>query len=467
MRGITVALLALLWAARLPAQGVSVFAHGGCALARAGTGTADPCRGGSSVFYNPAALAVQPGAASVGLLTVFTHSQFAYDSSGARVDSDHPTGWVPSAWFAARAGRLGFGLGFWAPYGLSTAWPRSFEGRFVGYDNSLVGLYIQPTLAVELVPDRFAVGAGLTFVQGSVRIRRRVDLATTNVPGTTLPFSALGIPKGTDFVDADLDVDDFAVTFNAGVHVKASDRWWLGVRYLHAAHLDLSGSSRFTQIPTGVLLPPGNPLGLPAGTPLDAVLATQFAPGGVLSDQRLQTEITLPNQLVAGVRFQAASNIRLLLDYQWTRWSHFAEAQLDFTRAPTDTLFLDFRNTSTIRLGADYDVNERWIVRAGGLYNDAASPVSAVTPLLAEGQRVTVAAGIGYRVSDRFSADAGLEAVFQEDRPGSVRPRVSRSQSSDSLAVGVYSGSAFVLGLTMSYRLPDLKAWLQGTTTNR
>ncbi|MGH8434343.1 MAG: OmpP1/FadL family transporter [Pseudomonas sp.] len=468
MRWTITAIAALLSAASVQAQGVSVFAHSGCSLARGGTGVADPCHDGSAVYYNPASLALQPGAASLGALALFTSNEFRFPG-GRSVDGEQPVEWAPHLWFAARGGpRVGLGLGIWAPYGLSTKWPLDFEGRFVGYDNTLRGIYIQPTAAYDVIPGRLAIGAGIDFVRGSVEIHRRVDLAATNIPGTNTPFSALGVLRGTDFIDATVDVDDWTTTFNAGVQVRASERWSIGVRYLHTANLDLEGDAEFNQLPTGILLPPGNPLGLPAGTPLDAVLATQFLPNAALSEQRLETAITLPNQLVAGVRYQVTQKVGLLLDYQWTGWSQFDEARLNFARAPTDTLFLDFDNTSTVRFGTDITASDRWDVRTGIVWNEAASPDLSVTPLLAEGERLTLSAGAGYRIGRRFSANAGLELVFQEERPGIVRPRTTRALGADDLIAGDYKGSAVVLALTMSYRLPDMR-WLWSTeaTTDR
>ncbi len=454
----------LLVSSSVQAQGLAVYSHSGCTLSRNGAGVADPCKDGSAVFYNPAAIAMQPGAASLGLLALFTGSEFTFNETRAAFDSDQGTQLAPHAWLSARLGkRLAAGIGVLAPYGLVTQWPLSFEGRFIGYDNSLRGIYIQPTLAGELIPGRLALGAGIDIVRSTVEIRRRVDLATTLIPGTSTPFSAIGVPRGTDFADAHLDVDDWSTTFHIGLQYLATDHWAFGARYLHTAKLDLNGTAGFTQVATGILLPAGNPLGLPAGTPLDLVLAPQFAGTGTLSNQLLSTQLTLPNQFVAGARYIATDDLNIFLDYQWTGWSHFDQAALNFQRAPGDTLLLDFRNTSTVRLGADWTASRQFAVRGGLVYSDAASPNVTVTPLLIEGQRITATGGLGYQINERFAADAGIELVFQEDRPGSVRPRESRSQPARELLVGQFRGSAVVLGLTMSYRLSADR----GTAANR
>jgi long-chain fatty acid transport protein len=454
VRWILSTLVAVLPAGALHAQGLSIHSHGGCVVARNSTGVAEPCTDGSAVFYNPAAIASQRSVASAGVAGLYSTSTFTFDGSGESFDSEQGTKLAPHAWLLAQlTPRMGAGIGLWAPYGLSTAWPLAFEGRFDGYDNMLQGIYVQPTFAGELIPGRLALGGGVVVVRGSVQVRRRIDLAKTAIPGTASRFSDIGVPDGTDFGDARLAADAWSATLHVGLQLRASDRWWLGLRYLHAAHLDLSGTARFTQILTGLRLPPENPFGLPAGTPLDALLAPQFDPNGPLGDQRLTTELTLPNQLVVGVRFRASPATRLFVDYQRTGWSDFDRAVLEFESAPADTLFLDYDDASTVRFALEFAPRDALALRAGFLHNGAAAPAVTVNPLLPEARRTSVAGGLGYRLAERFSADLGIELLLQEERRGRVRPRTSRSQTAADLNVGRYTAHGVFGTLTLSYFL--------------
>ncbi len=436
------------------AQGLSIHSHSACALGRNSAGVADPCSDGSTIFYNPAAIATHPGVISAGVLAIKTDGEFRFDGSDEVFESTQSIEPVPHAWLTSHVHRnVALGVGVWAPYGLTTEWPLAFEGRFTGYRNTLRAIYIQPTAAVRLMRGRLALGGGLDIVNGMVEINRRVDLARTNIPGTNVPFSAIGVADGTDFADTNLKVDDWAFTFNVGAQYQASDRFALGLRYLHSARLGLSGDAKFEQVATGFLLPAGNPLGLPAGTPLDAVLATQFDDGAALSDQALETEIELPSQIVAGVRFTASPYIKLLLEYQWTNWEKFDQAALDLETAPDDTLFLDFEDASTVRFAAEYAGRSNWSARASASYNTAATPAFGVTPLLPEADRVSFAGGLGYQFSRRFRADGGFEVVLQDSRRGSVRPRESRDVTPAEVNVGRYQAGALFGGITLSYTL--------------
>ena len=293
----------------------------------------------------------------------------------------------------------------------------------------------------------------MAAVRGSAEVRRRIDLARTAIPGSGAQFGDIGVADGTDFADARLSVDDWSATFHVGLQLRASERWSFGLRYLHTAHLALTGSAVFDQVLTGLRLPAANPFGLPPGTPIDPLLAPQFESNGVLDDQRLTTELTLPNQLVGGARFMASPTTRLFVDYQWTGWSHFDRAVLQFETAPADTVFFDYDDASTLRFAVEYDPSDAVAVRGGILHNTAAAPDASVDPLLPEATRTSFACGFGYRFAERFGADLGIEVLVQEERRGRVRPRTSRAQSASDLNVGRYSAHGVFSSLTLSYLL--------------
>jgi long-chain fatty acid transport protein len=390
----------------------------------------------------------------VGFAALYSSSTFISDDTRESFESAQGTKLAPHVWLAAPlTPRIGAGIGLWAPYGLSTAWLLEFEGRFDGYDNTQRGIYLQPTIAGELIPERLALGVGVAAVGGLVEVRRRIDLARTVIPGTGFRFGDIGVADGTDFADARLEADDWSVTFHVGLQFRRSDRWSFGVRYLHTAHLDLTGTADFTQIATGFQLPADNPFELPPGTPIDLLLAPQFESNGALVDQRLTTELTLPNQLVAGVRFLATPTTRLFFDYQWTGWRHFDRSVLHFQNAPADTLFLDYRNASTLRLAVELAPRDEVALRGGVLHNTAAAPAVTVNPLLPEAKRTSFAGGLGYRFAERLSADFGFEVLLQEDRRGRVRPRTSRAQTAADLNEGRYSAHGVFGAVTLSYSL--------------
>lgn len=411
----------------LAAQGSSVYTQSACMSGRNGAGVASPCADGSAIFYNPAALAQQSSVFGVGATWVTTENEFIYDDIGGQpsrpesVRRGPATIPVPHGYVQHRfSERLAAGVGAWAPYGLGIEWPDAFEGRYIGYDNALRGLYIQPTVAYQLIPGRLSIGVGADVVLGSIEINQRIDAPQ------------LGL-RGQDIADARLQGDGTGFTGHIGVLARLHERVSLGARYLHSAAIDVTGDATFTQV---------------TGTPLDAQIVAQFQPGQQLGpDQAVETQITLPPQFVVGLSIAALPQLSLLADYQWTGWSSFDQFDITF-RQPGDggtsaqVLALDYSDAHTYRFGADYGVGERLNLRTGFVYNTAATPMAS--PLLPEGERNILAIGAGYEVIPGLVADVMYQNIRQQDRRGRVRPGEPDA--------GIYTSTANLFGITLSYR---------------
>lgn len=457
------AILPLLAALLLPlptlAQGFAIYEHGTCVMGRAGAAVAHGCGDGSEIFFNPAQLTDGEGwTVTAGITGIFADGTFTADRTGESTELTTDPAWVPHVFVRRPLGdRWGVGLGVYAPYGLANEWPTSFDGAFVGYRAELQSIYVQPTLAFDL-SERISLGVGVAAVTGSVELARRLDLSAQPVPaaaglpaGTT--FGQLGVPFHTAFADVDLRGDaDTGVGVNIGLEVALSDGVSLGVRYLTAVEIEYDGTADFTQVSTGLVLPPENPFGLPGGTPLDVLLAASgiFAEGGPLSDQGVVTRIEMPAQLVAGLAARLTRGFRITADYQWTGWSAFDRVPLEFETAPPDELVEEFEDTHAVRVGGEYALADAWTVRAGYLHHTAASPDQTVTPLLPEGVRNEVTTGVGWSDGDLLTVDAAYHYIGQNDRRGRVRNPPPGQEPTVDLNSGLYSFSGHLFGVTLS-----------------
>jgi len=420
----------------LHAQGSGVDQQSACMTGRVGAGVAMPCEDGSAVYFSPAGLAMQGSALSVGVTLVNTSNTFRYDPGYNLADPTirrkAETVPVPQAFVNYRASdRLAVGLGVFAPYGLGLKWDvcsiaeantaactaeNNFEGRFTGYDNAFRGIYIQPTVAYQLVPGRVALGVGLDYVRGNIEVHQRAD-----VPGSGL--------RGLDVADATLKGEGTGFTYHLSGIARLSERASLGVRYLHSTEVEMEGDATFVPVPTG-------------NAGIDALIAAQIA-SGALGNQGLGTTIEFPSQLVVGVNFAATPRLNVMADYQRTGWESFDQFDIDFENenATDRVLNLGYQNTNTFRFAADFAATEALALRAGFRYNNEASP--RATPLLPEFERNYFTAGLGYRFTRSLGLDLAYQHIVQPDRRGSVRPGEP--------SVGVYTADAKVFGVTLSY----------------
>jgi len=414
----------------LHAQGSGVDQQSACMAGRVGAGVAMPCEDGSAVYFNPAGLAQTPSVVSAGLALVRAGSTFRYDQGrepfGSEAVVRRPTENVPvpQGYLNFRVNpRLAVGIGALAPYGLGLEWPVcaastpncggvNFEGRYTGYDNALKGLYIQPTVAYQVIPGRLSVGVGLDYVMADIEVHRR-----------QFGPDSLGL-GAAEIADVELGGDGTAFTYNIGGILQLGERASVGVRYLGAAEVDIDGDAKFAQVNTGT-------------RSVDSLIALALP-----QDQAVATTIEFPAQLVVGLGYRATDRLGLLLDWQRTYWSSFDAFPIDFATAPDQSLDLGYDDTNTFRIAADFAATDALDLRAGFRYNEAASP--RATPLLPEGERNYYTLGLGYRVTRALSTDFSFQYIDQPPRAGTVIPGGARA--------GVYEATGMVFNFTLAYR---------------
>jgi len=451
------------WPAVLGAQGFGIFEQNTCTMGRGGTAAAAPCADGSAIFFNPAGLAgLKGGHASAGVTLINVMGSFTDDLFRQTTDLDDPLIPVPQAYVSyGVTPELGVGIGLFAPYGVQTNWPLSFDGRFAGYDNIIKTFYVQPTVAYQVTP-WLSLGGGLDIVHGSVELHQRLDLSQTPLPpglpvplGTT--FGQFGVPLGTDFADADLQASKTSVSGHFGALAKVNDRLSVGAHYLMKVTLDYAGTAKFTQVNTGIIVPADVTVGtltINAGTPLDVFLAGLgiFTNPQLLAAQTATASIANPDMFVAGIAYKAANNVTLLADYQWTHWSTFNVLSLRFSPDTllNQKLYESYKSTSGFRFGADWAQSANVTLRGGYLHHGAAAPAQTVTPLLPDGERNEFTVGATLKLASSVSGQVAYQYIRQDDRRGRTRetPNIAPTTA---LNNGLYTFSAHLFGVSLAF----------------
>jgi len=442
------------------AQGFSVYEQGTCTMAQAGAAVANACDDGSAIFFSPAGLLETDGLTiSAGATMIAAQGSFSSDYTRAETDLQNDPILVPHLYGTYRLSPdWALGLGVYVPYGLETQWPTNWDGAFEGYDNGVQSIYIQPTAAYQ-VTDRIRVGGGPILGISSVELNQRVDASSQAVPSDGVPegttFGDLGIPFHTAFADTRLEASG-TTGFGGHIGVTVNATEWLdfGARYLSEVKFEYEGDATFEQVATGLQLPAGNPItGQP--TPLDLVLEPAFVNGPLVS-QSLETELTMPAQVVAGVSVQATDHLLLQADYQWTGWSSFDTIELIFeNESLNQTRREAYQNTSAVRIGGSYEATDALTVRAGYLFNQAAAPDRTVTPLLPEADRNHLTAGLSWQIVPSTSLNVAYQYLGQNDRRGRVRGTRpdENNPTAEELNSGLYSFRAHLVGTTVTITL--------------
>ncbi len=434
----------------LGAQGFAVNELGTCAMGRAGTAAAGPCDDASAVWANPAGLARLAGThASVSVTLIRPYGGFTDDLYAQKTAMPGQTYPVPSLYVSHHTGKLGLGLGVFAPYGLGTRWQTDFIGRFDAYNTQLKSIYVQPTVGYQ-VNTWLSLGLGIAYIHSTVELQQRIDLSLLPLPtnpflpaGTT--FSAIGIPHFTDFADATLKASGNGFAFNGGILIKASDRLTLGGHFVTRKTIAYTGDARFAPVATGLVFAPGTtPLNPTTPLPIDAALASQFVTGGPLVNQAVATRITLPDQGTVGFAYTLQDRWTLMAEYQQIVWGWVGTLVIDFANAgtPDRALVQDFRDSHAFRAGLEYQRSAKTAIRAGYLFHTAAAPVQTVTPLLPEGARNELTLGFSTELARGIRIDGAYQFIVQQDRRGRAGTRYNN---------GLYSFGAHLIGAGLAY----------------
>ena len=451
---LTIGLIAIPAAAR--AQGFGLNEIGTCALSRAFANTGAPCDDASTIYWNPGAIPRTRGLSVLaGVTAIALDGDFSRDTTFERFDADISTAYVPHVFANYRtSGRLAYGLGVYVPYGLTSQWQDDFPGRFAAKKASLQSIYVQPNVAFQIT-EGWSIGLGPVIGHSSVELVQAIDLSQQRTSATGPTFGQLGIPKRTEFARATLKGDAMAYGVNIGVHGRITPAWEVGGRFLSQLFFKYDDAdATFEARPTGLTLAANNPLSAPAGTPVDALLASQFTGSGALTSQKVQTRIMHPAQLQVGIGYTGFANTTINVDYAWVGWKSFKELPVDFQGGATDrVLFEDYNNTSSFRLGVDHRFTNGAAVRAGFAAAASAAPDVTVTPLLPEQDRSYGTIGGGYPITSRLTVDGAYMKIFTPGQRGRIDERTARTQTAQELNNGSYSLRANVFSLSLKASL--------------
>lgn len=343
----------------------------------------------SAIYFNPAGLAEQAGfRASAGGTLILPKSSFT-SPAGTSTDMVSQTFVTPNAYAAyGLENGLELGVGFYAPFGLGTEWPTSWQGRYVSAKTDLQDLVINPTVAYK-ISDAFMVGGGFSYMWSTVKLSYKIPTYSSLAPPT---------PSAVDGSVA-LDATGHGWGFNLGAICKPVPALSIGASYRHTTSVDYSGTAAFANM---------------------QALST-FFPGGTGT-----TTIKFPNQIFAGIAYQACPELSLEFDLQWIGWSTFDTLAITLPNGPNFPLTgrplqastkspKNWNDATMLRLGAEYQVHD-WAFRLGFIYDVTPQPNQFVEPLLPDANRVEGTIGIGYRFAGHWSLDAAYQLIIFSDR---------------------------------------------------
>lgn len=371
--------------------GVRSFSRGGAFVAGADDLSAQ--------YYNPAALTRLDGGhfkadlAFVSQYVMFDRADEA-DQVFEPITNGAPPYAIPSLGVSHDFGteRFTFALGFYPPYAPDVSYPADGPQRYTLVDTTVIQTTAGPSVGFQAT-DWLSVGAGL---QWNLMLAEQELVLTTS--GEDDPSGDIGFRLWA--------MDPFKVSANAGVLIEPpSGRFAAGFAVQPPIQFHGSGflEGDFT-----------NHVLYQNGVITDATVR----------DDDISLAVKMPLILKGGVLVRPTDALEIELDAVWQNWKVVEEitvSEIDLTiqntlspTTITDDVVLPagYESAYSVRLGAQYDLNDEWVLRAGGLYEGSAVPEKTQGVGLVDGKKWGGSAGFSLDLSERVTFDAGAAMSF-------------------------------------------------------
>lgn len=338
----------------------------------------------SAVYVNPAALTEIVGNQVMAGIN-YVNTQSSVENNGRKSNNLHGHDFLPNLFgnYHVPGTDISLGIGTYTPFGLATSYKANSFTRFAAISSELKTIYITPAIAWGPSP-YISLGAGMSFIHSSALLSRAIFLG------------AVGVGEGRLRITG----TDNAYGYNFGILIKPHKQIKIGFTYRSRVELDFDNADvKFT----------------------DAAIT-----GGAFTAVRASgIKVPLPPVIAIGIQWQVTPGWSLEVDYNFTRWSEFKNLHARFSSglpalgglAPIPGVFLpqNWKDSSTIRMGTAYKLNDNLELRTGLSLDQTPIPSRTLNPAIPGADILTLNGGLGYTYN-KFNVDLGYMAIFYKTR---------------------------------------------------
>lgn len=309
---------------------------------------------------------------------------------------------VPALHYAKPLGEWAvFGLSVTAPFGLSTEYSNSSPVRYAATLSDLKTIDVSPELGGKLT-DNFSIGAGLDFQWAQVKFNRMLGS-----PAALQFLQSLGVPLTPNFLDSESfnKGHSFAMGFHAGVlGMFNANHTRIGLNYQSQVKHRFNGYSQLT-----------GRLADPALMNANAVFRTDTLFGG---------PIEMPEVVTLSAYHDLSSQWALLGSVVYTGWDCFNQIRLTNVAAYSTDLAQqvlvnsaspqDYENAWRFAVGANYKVNDQWLIRFGGGFDQTPTINAERDVRLPDADRWALSIGTHYQMFPAVGFDVGYTYLWAD-----------------------------------------------------
>jgi long-chain fatty acid transport protein len=355
---------------RLPNQDPEAIARGNAFAA-----TAD---NPSAIYYNPAGITQLEGHnLRAGLYLVSGGNEYQ-STTGVEAEIDHEFQPVPQIYyvFSPTNCSLSFGLGVYAPYGLSLDWGKNTTFNTLAESGSVLYLCINPVAAWQVNP-QLSIAVGPTINYSEAEFERAIGF----IPGDYFRFKGDGMGYG----------------FNAGLLWQPSDQWSFGVNYRFETEVDYEGDS--TTFPYAPSQPTSGPLMYP-----------QF--------------------VVVGASYRPDDKWNFEVNVDWTDWDNVDAIVFNGTAFGDVTLPVNYKSSFMYEFGVTRQLGNGYAASVGYFFSENSSPDAYFNPIVPDSDLHLGSVGFAHR-GKRWDWAAAYHFGYNGGRTVTGSPTSPTGQNAD------------------------------------
>jgi len=391
-----------------------------------------------TIFFNPAGLTrLQKRQTSQAISWIRGSGHFDDDRSvdgfgtpltGGEGGDASAGAWLPAFYVGMPIDdKWAIGLAINTPFGLKTEYNRTWIGRYHAGTSAIKTLNIQPTVAYR-IDEQWSVGVGFNVQYVEAQLTQAVDFGAIAVGALgPAPAAALGLKPQKSDGKANIQGDDISFGYNVGVLYEHDQDTRLGVHFRSKISHELEGDAEFVAPPEAA-----------------PILAT-----GAFAKSDVTARAVLPETASISAWRRIDEKLSIMADVSWTRWSRLRELRVKFDNPlqPDSAVPLSWDDTTKFALGAEYEVDATWTLRAGVAYDQSPTKHHTRTPRIPGQDRTWLAVGASYQVNEDLRLHLGYTHIWVDSAHTHV------TESTGSRIDGSYAAKVDILafGGTMDF----------------
>lgn len=350
--------------------------------------------GSESMYFNPAGMGFMDKTFDVSASINGVAATAKADYAGHTYETDNKisTPMFVSAGFSIYD-NLKAGISFYTPYGSGINWGENWPGAILNQKVSLAAYTVQPTVSWKITP-KLSVGAGLCMSWGTV------DLSKGLVEPSTLDIMLRSM--GIDYA--------FGSTMPASINLKGTSQlaWGfnVGAMYDFNSQWTVGASFRSKMI---MKVKKGEAALSYANEIARQVLQSEL---DVINQANFKAEMPMPAVLTFGVGYKPLSTLTLAFDAQLSFWSAYKKLDIEFLDSKVATynqsLTKDYKNSWAFRLGAQYNLTNRFDLRAGMILDLTPVNKNHYNPETPGMTKIEPSLGLSFRPVNGLSIDLSV-----------------------------------------------------------